>query len=1361
MEARQRCACGGAGAPRMLTYSVDGGKWGRVCVRCGSRTDERAPEPVTDSVLLAAQAAQAGQNFLNAHDFGNAKAEFEKAADQSGRPEYRWMQLLAEYGVTYFESERNEGTASAWVPVIWKKELPDRLMSKSDAFRKLRMSASGGDGALFAYYDSECGKIDGCLRQIREQKEEHREYDIFFCYKDTQTDEQGNAEATAERELLGKVHVRLLQKADDIKVFFAPITLGTRTPDDYGGVIHHALHKAWMLVVVAASKEHAAAPWLRSEWGRFLNWHRGDRSRRIELCRMGRMGAGDFPGELNGINCNLSANGTDDAAAEQLAEAILRRYRDLQLEQNRAAPAPVQTTPPTAAGVGTGSRMNRPDDRTSGSGWTAGRRKKRKKGSAVRNGLITAFLVLSISIAVTVAICTPLFDAANSRDYANACVQLSDGDFEAARAAFAKLDDYEDAPARMAVCGALLSLQEGRAEDALAALAQFRAQGEEASAQLSGVLADAAQNWLQCGLTPRALLTLLGHADELGLSGRLDVQALRYAAHVALLSGTQLATRAADVDGDGSDELVVLSSGYNVDVYSMTEEGNLGLETDKEIKSSLAMEFAQQFIQTDIDTAAGCYAEAYRLNPTEETFTALLKVDKLRFPFEERGEQQLVYDFDGDSFTDGLLMDSHGRLSIYSISELDGGTYVLRSSLETGLPGAACEVLEGSEPPVLLMTSASGNELMLVSTQNAKLELLLHATNVLGYHAEGTKVTFTRVLEGSIERRAEYVWTPDVEERWCTGIDWQKENYPMPQSAQAAVERYFEALRYGIAEEAALLTAQPQTPGVFTLEKLQALPEPFAYSDADCQVYLAADGRQLFEVTYAKRPVMERVRTWIAVEYQDGWKVVGAADTFAQGQSVADIDASVRLLGLNQAVSQTIAAKGGCQTYRLLVPEAGRMQLVWQSGEKNASAASHAVSMTRRSPAGEQVFSYALKPSVNWQQSRDLFVSPGVYYVTVEAKSADAAPYSLKMAFTPDGHIELEGNDTELTATPVELDTPYSGNLLSAQDVDFFAFTLREAGGVHISVETGGSGSASGAYTCSVFSAADRSRLCTLTVPGNSKLTDSGNLYLSAGTYWVRMAKGAAYLGDAYTLTVNTLHNGVMEAEPNNAPETANAIPVNENVHASFAQEGDVDCFTFTLAQDAVVQPRLMFDAMDSTARTYVLTLMDRNRSELLRAGIGGKETGKAIVPVALPAGTYTVRVENPRFAMQDYTLHLIAMTVEAAEQEPNDSAASATALAVGQTRTSVLSGESDVDFYRVRFDTQTTVTLRFSFTPGTGTETAFALVIEQNGKMLKLTNISADSGGTEQRLQFAAGEYCIRVKPGAWLGAVYRIGLQ
>lgn len=1365
MEARQRCACGGAGAPRMLTYSVDSGKWGRVCVRCGSRTDEEAPGPVLGSVLLAAQAAQAGQNFLNAHDFGKAETEFEKAADQSGRPEYRWMQLLAEYGVTYFESERNEGTASAWVPVIWKKEPPDGLMSESDAFGKLQMSASGGDGDLFAYYDSECGKIDGCLSQIREQKEAGSAYDIFLCYKDTQTDEQGNAEATAERELLEKVydemHRRIKrEKLPAINIFFAKESLKDTRSDDYGGVIHHALGTARLMVVVAASKEHAAAPWLRSEWERFRYWHGNDRSRRIELCCMGDMAPEYFPEEINRIQCIYHTAKADDAnAVSAIASSILLEY--MSMRQAQPGEAPVQTTPPTAAGVGTGSRTNRPDDRTSSSGWTGGRRKKRKKGSAVRNGLITAFLVLSISIAVTVAICTPLFDAANSRDYANACVQLSDGDFEAARAAFARLDDYEDAPARMAACGALLSLQEDRAEDALAALAQFRAQGEEASAQLSGVLADAAQNWLQCGLTPRTLLTLLGHADELGLSGRLDVPALRYAAHVALLSGTQLATRAADVDGDGSDELVVLTRGYTVEAYDMSDGGNIRTETDEGTQAALAMEFGHQLVQTDLDAAAGCYAEAYRLNPTKETYNALLEVQKQRIPVQQSGELLLVHDFTGNTYTDGLLMDASGKLSIYSYFDKDGGTYVLRSSLETGLPGAACEVLEGSEPPVLLMTSASGNELMLISTQNAKLELLLHATNVLGYHAEGTTVTYTRVLEGSIERRAEYVWTPDVEERWCTGIDWQKENYPMPQSAQTAVERYFEALRYGIAEEAALLTAQPQTPGVFTPEKLQALPEPFAYSDADCQVYLAADGRQLFEVTYAKRPVMERVRTWIAVEYQDGWKVVGAADTFAQGQSVADIDASVRLLGLNQAVSQTIAAKGGCQTYRLLVPEAGRMQLVWQSGEKNASAASHAVSMTRRSPAGEQVFSYALKPSVNWQQSRDLFVSPGVYYVTVEAKSADAAPYSLKMAFTPDGHIELEGNDTELTATPVELDTPYAGNLLSAQDVDFYAFTLREAGGVHISVETGGGGSASGAYTCSVFSAADRSRLCTLTVPGNSKLTDSGNLYLSAGTYWVRMAKGAAYLGDAYTLTVNTLRNGVMEAEPNNAPETANAIPVNENVHASFAQEGDVDCFTFTLAQDAVVQPRLMFDATDSTARTYVLTLMDRNRSELLRAGIGGKETGKAIVPVALPAGTYTVRVENPRFAMQDYTLHLIAMTVEAAEQEPNDSAASATALAVGQTRTGVLSGESDVDFYRVRFDTQTTVTLRFSFTPGTGTETAFALVIEQNGKMLKLTNISADSGGTEQRLQFAAGEYCIRVKPGAWLGAVYRIGLE
>ena len=174
-----------------------------------------------------------------------------------------------------------------------------------------------------------------------------------------------------------------------------------------------------------------------------------------------------------------------------------------------------------------------------------------------------------------------------------------------------------------------------------------------------------------------------------------------------------------------------------------------------------------------------------------------------------------------------------------------------------------------------------------------------------------------------------------------------------------------------------------------------------------------------------------------------------------------------------------------------------------------------------------------------------------------------------------------------------------------------------------------------------------------------------------------------------------------------------------------------------------------------------MLTILDSDRHVLNEVNIGGKESAKVIAPVALAVGTYTVKIENPRFIRQDYTLRLVSMAVDCAEEEPNDSAALATALTVGQARTGVLTTDADIDYYKVTFAEQTTVTLRFSFAQSTKKDTAFVLTVEQNGKTQWTANIKGDSGGIEQQLQFPAGEYYIKVKPSTWLGAVYTLTLE
>lgn len=718
--------------------------------------------------------------------------------------------------------------------------------------------------------------------------------------------------------------------------------------------------------------------------------------------------------------------------------------------------------------------------------------------------------------------------------------------------------------------------------------------------------------------------------------------------------------------------------------------------------------------------------------------------------------QYSFVDWNADGYKELLTLDASGNLSLYGTNE----TWKVISSIDTRLPGSSYSIADESAPLILILSSGK-DELLAVTGTSSKLNALFRETGISRYKVDGSTITFSRLLEGSIARYNDYTYEAvgTTNRPVRTGIDWQQNDYPQPANATAAVQRYFEARAYDIPEEAALLTEESSVAGIFSTDHLDKLSVPDVPGTVNAVAYQTQDGRELFEVTYPSGA--QTIRTWISAEYINGWKLTGSADTYGPGLATSDIDYSIPLISLNAETTNTISTRGRRSTYRLLVPSAGRIGLVWQSGTKAVSRTSHTVTMFRGSLTGDSVFSYQLQPSLNKQQSKDMFVSAGVYYVTVEANIADADQYHLTITYDAETHVELENNDTSARATAVELNTGYSGTLSSAKDVDYYSFTLDATSAVNVTFGLPGNGSRSTTHTLTVISAADGSKLSTVSVPGNAQLFEIGNLYLSSGTYLVQVAKGTTSTNDEYILTVNVDQNGNMESEPNNTPETANTVPVNEDIHASIGQEGDVDCFAFTLDGDAVIQPKFTFTPTDSSSKTYVLTIMDASRRELLKVNIGGKESTKVITPIALTAGTYTVKIENPRFVRQDYTLRLVSMAVDSTEKEPNDSAALATVLAVGQARTGVLTTEADIDYYKVTFAEQTTVTLRFSFAQSTNRNTAFVLTVEQNGKTQWTANIKGDSGGIEQQLRFPAGEYYFKVKPSTWLSAVYTITLD
>lgn len=716
--------------------------------------------------------------------------------------------------------------------------------------------------------------------------------------------------------------------------------------------------------------------------------------------------------------------------------------------------------------------------------------------------------------------------------------------------------------------------------------------------------------------------------------------------------------------------------------------------------------------------------------------------------------QTAFVDWDNNGYQELLTLSTGGTLALHGVHD----AWSTLASVDTQLSAAAFTIVQ-ENAPLVLVAAADGSELHVIAADAARLAPLFVERSIHFCTVNGTNVTFSRKLNGSIDRYEEYLYeAADTLARPVrTGVNYQQHNYPHPAAAQDAIQRYFEARAYGIADECQLLTAA-SAQNFFSADFLAALPAPDAPAAIRAAAYLTTDNRELFEVAYTSGA--RNIRTWVSADYINGWKVTGAAASFAPAQSSDAADYSIGLLSLNSETSHTLAAKGDSAVYRLLIPASGRINLGWISGDKNDNRTSHTVSMHQGALSGDTVFSYDLQPSLNRQQSRDLFVAPGVYYVSVAAQIKNAAPYRLSILYTADPHVELENNDTYAVATPIMPNTTYTGVLSRSNDVDFYAFTLSETSAVNIVLGASGNGGKSPAYACTLY-AADGSRLTALSLSGNQQRTESGSVYLASGTYYAEVTKGSVHLGDAYTLHVDVSSASATEAESNNTMESANPIAVNTDVLASFALQGDVDYYTFTLPQDAVIQPKISFKPTDNSARTYVITIVDHNRQEMLKASIGGKETAKSLTPSVLTKGTYTVKVENPRFVQQEYTLNIACMPVDAAESEPNNSAALAAELLRGAPRTGVLSSEEDVDYYRLVFKEQTNVTLNFSFARSTVQNTAYVLAFESNGKTLQTFSVKGDSGGTSLSLQFNPGEYYIKLKPSVWLSAVYTLGIE
>ena len=714
-------------------------------------------------------------------------------------------------------------------------------------------------------------------------------------------------------------------------------------------------------------------------------------------------------------------------------------------------------------------------------------------------------------------------------------------------------------------------------------------------------------------------------------------------------------------------------------------------------------------------------------------------------------------DLDGDGLEELIAMTNEGVLSYW---KMENG-WNCKASFETTFEKPSF-ILIKSDIQLILVESENDEAFAVYGFKDGNLTKFLEETSIVDFQRDKFKITYARVLDGSITRKETFAYTlfPSNLKPERTGIDWNQTNYSYPSSSFDTVIRWIETVFYDIPQERSLLLgSKSYTELGFSLEWAEKQEKPKSLEDVATTCYWKDENIELYALTYKDVKNKSKTVFIAATKDENGrWKVSGTSNNYSSKTKQLEKEFSNTILALNSKITGKDKV-GTKTTYQLLVPENTKIVLNWQAGTNRNSRTAYVVRLYSKETPQKAIFDYELPTMPERQVSNPVFITAGVYFLEVETKTNDNPTYNVKIEAVPIEFMEIEENGNFATATQVKLDTTYSASLIDKKDEDYFAFNIPSSGKVSVNVSAESINSEKTRYIVEIYDKETRQMLTATEMAGNDSSIQTTNLYLGKGSYIAKVSSGNYYSGDEYKLLVNYSKTDNIEQESNDSHETATPISTNREIQGSFGTSGDIDHYRFTLYGDSVVEPKFTFTPGDTNSKTFVVSILNENQ-KLYSTNVGGKENQKDLSPIVLPKGTYIVKLENPRFNGNEYKLNITTTAVAKAEAEPNDVLSQATILRINTEVCGVLSTEADVDYYKLIVDKASNTKLALRFNKQESRSSAFIVSIEQNGKTAWKANAKWNEGVLEQEFQFEPGEYYIKVAPSTWDDEIYKLSV-
>ena len=232
-----------------------------TCEYCG--TQQTLPKLDDDR---RANMYDRANHFRRNSEFDMAMGIYEQIlSEDNSDSEAYWSLVLCRYGIEYVEDPATKKR----IPTINRAQFTSILEDED-----YKSALEKADADRRAIYEREATVINDIQKRILDISQKEDPFDVFICYKET----DGMGERTIDSVIAQDIYYQLTK--ENLKVFFARITLEDKLGSAYEPYIFAALNSAKVMIVVGSKPEHFNAPWVRNEWSRYLsivNQSRGEK----------------------------------------------------------------------------------------------------------------------------------------------------------------------------------------------------------------------------------------------------------------------------------------------------------------------------------------------------------------------------------------------------------------------------------------------------------------------------------------------------------------------------------------------------------------------------------------------------------------------------------------------------------------------------------------------------------------------------------------------------------------------------------------------------------------------------------------------------------------------------------------------------------------------------------------------------------------------------------------------------------------------------------------------------------------------------------------------------------------------------